>query len=122
METSQVRLRGRKPARITLTGEEREHLSRVSRAATSAQRDVLRARIVMHAADGLANGEIATNLGCNIDTVGQWRSRFAKQRIKALRDRPRSGAPPLYSGEDRARIIQFATETSPQEHGVPVSH
>ena len=123
METSQtIRRRGRKPATITLTGTAREHLIRVVRAATSPQRDVLRARIVLYAADGLSNGEIAAKVGCNIDTVGQWRSRFAKHRVKGLRDQPRAGAPTIYTAEHRARVIQFATETTPQEHGVPVSH
>ena len=56
-------------------------------------RDVVRARIVLAAADGASNAAIGRTLGVCDDTVGKWRHRFCQHGIDGLRDRPRTGRP-----------------------------
>lgn len=79
------------PYVVTLTGPDREKLQARLRAPTTAQRDVLRARIVLAAADGDANAQIARDLAVHLDTVRKWRRRYCAEGLDALRDRPRPG-------------------------------
>ncbi len=112
--------RGPKPPRIELVPDERAALERTLRTATAPQRDVLRARIALLAADGLTNSAIAEALGVEANTVGKWRRRFAKHRVKGLRDDRRSGRPPKFTARQKARVLKKATER-PKDHGVPFS-
>src|SRR2546421_12021611 len=79
--------------RITLSGEERAELTRRARAAKLPFQDVQRARIVLYAAGGLADTEIAARLDTSPGLVGRWRRRFAEQRLDGLKDQPRAGRP-----------------------------
>lgn len=79
--------------RIELTIEERVELERRARAEKLPYQDVLRARIVLYAAEGIADTEIATRLDTSPGLVGRWRRRFAALRLEGLTDRPRSGRP-----------------------------
>ena len=81
----------RSPYRIELTAEERSELERRARRQTATRREVFRAQIVVLAADGLRNDEIAERLGTVRTTVSRWRKRFFEDRAAGLRDRPRSG-------------------------------
>jgi len=69
--------RGRPTAEVVLTDDERERLERWARRPKSAQALAFRCRIVLGAADGDSNKDIAARLGCNPTTVGKWRNRFA---------------------------------------------
>jgi transposase len=80
------------PYQVVLSAEERRLLTRRSRAERSAHRDVLRARIVLAAADGEANAAIARRLGICCDTVRKWRARFCDQRLAGLADAHAGGA------------------------------
>jgi DNA-directed RNA polymerase specialized sigma24 family protein len=82
------------PYVIILTAEERTHLEAAARRYTSPYRDVLRARIVLYAADGLRNDEIAARLDTPRQIVSKWRKRFHEQRLTGLADSPRGGRPP----------------------------
>jgi transposase len=53
----------------------------------------LRARIVLGCSDGRSNRAVARSIGMTTQTVGKWRRRFLAQRLRGLRDQPRSGAP-----------------------------
>ncbi len=53
-----------------------------------------RARMVLLAADGMPNAEIARVTGVSRPTVTGWRDRYARGGIRALEDEPRSGRPP----------------------------
>jgi hypothetical protein len=56
-------------------------------------RDVQRAKVVLYAADGMSNVQIADRLEMCSKVVGQWRRRFHEQRLAGLEDQPRSGRP-----------------------------
>ncbi len=95
---------------IVLTEDERAELERRVRARTSSQQAVLRARIVLAAADGRQNQDIAAELGSARGTVRQWRDRFAKARLQGLLDRPHRPPRRLYGPEIQARIVVLACQ------------
>nr|MBA2513241.1 helix-turn-helix domain-containing protein [Solirubrobacterales bacterium] len=78
---------------IELSADERELLQSWSRRRTGAQALAERSRIVLAAADGLKNTEIAERVGVNISTARRWRNRFAQHRLDGLLDEPRPGQP-----------------------------
>jgi transposase len=110
--------RGRPPAAVELSVEDRAELERRERAATSSQRDADRARIVLAAGEGLGTAEIAARFGVSVDMVSTWRGRFAREGLKGLLDRPRSGRPSRLTPLQRAQIVSLACEPPPQEHGL----
>ena len=73
-----------------------------------------RARIVLAAADGLNNKEIAAKVGVYTATVGTWRNRFAKNRMDGLYDEPRPGAPREIGDDEIATTIRKTLETLPK--------
>lgn len=79
--------------RIELSEEERRELTRRARAEKLPFQDVQRARIVLYAAEGLADTEIAVRLDTTAGIVGKWRKRFFSDRVEGLRDKPRAGRP-----------------------------
>jgi len=87
----------RSPYRIELTNGERETLEGTLRRPTASQAAVQRARIVLLAADGLRNDEIAARCGIVRPTASKWRKRFFEERAAGLADRPRSGRPRAFS-------------------------
>jgi Winged helix-turn helix len=105
----------RSPFEIELSEEEaRELRSRAARY-TVPHGEVLRAKIVLLAAEGKTNAEIARRLDCSLRTVSLWRKRFFEQRLDGLCDRPRPGRPRRFppgrggAGEgDRLRAAQGA--------------
>ena len=82
------------PYPIELTDDERRQLEAAARAYTSPYCDVIRAKIVLLAADGLRNDEIAARLDTPRQIVSKWRKRFYEQRLAGLADLPRGGRPP----------------------------
>ena len=93
---------------VVLSDEERETLQRWARRHTTSQALALRCRIVLGAAEGLANVAIASDLGCHIATVGKWRNRFAERRLEGLWDEPRPGPPRTI---DDAKVEEVVTKT-----------
>lgn len=86
------------PDVIMLTAQHRDQLRSLVRAPTTAQRLVLRARIVLRAATGAANAAIAEQLDTGVDTVRKWRHRWCVQPgVASLADAKRSGRPPRFS-------------------------
>ena len=85
------------PYRIELSAQERASLESLARSYTSPYWQVTRARMVLLAADGLRNDEIAARLDCGRDVVSQWRKRFFEQRLAGLDDLPRRGPAPDFS-------------------------
>jgi transposase len=95
---------------LIVSPDERAVLDRLVRARTSEQRLAQRARIVIRAADGVANKRIAAELGVNLMTVLLWRRRFEAERLAGLRDAPRPGRTPTYTRADRDRVIALTLE------------
>jgi transposase len=81
------------PFVIELSDEDRRQLESLVRRRTAEQRMVLRARIVLTAADGEENATIASRLVVALNTVIKWRKRFYDEGIDGLVDRKRSGRP-----------------------------
>jgi DNA-directed RNA polymerase specialized sigma24 family protein len=84
------------PYRIALSDEERRELELRARRYTSPYSEVVRARIVLMAAEGLRNDEIAARLDTPRQVVSKWRKRFYEQRLAGLDDLPRVGRPPAF--------------------------
>ena len=85
------------PHIIILTGEEKDVLRNTVRKYTSSYIDVIRAKIVLYAAQGLENKEIAARLDTSRQIVSKWRKRFFKKRLPGLQEEPRRGRPPRFS-------------------------
>jgi transposase len=90
------------PYRIELSSIERARLEATARKYTSPYRDVIRARIVLYAADGLDNDEIAARLDTPRQIVSKWRKRFFRERLPGLEERSRTGRPALFSPQSRS--------------------
>lgn len=100
---------------ITLSDEERGTLTKWSRGRSTPARLVLRAKIVLAAAGGQENKEIAADLGCTRRTVGTWRNRFAALRLTGIeQDAPRGGRTPTRRAKFEAEIIRRTTQEKPQ--------
>jgi transposase len=84
------------PYVLELTGEQRHELEARARRYTLPYRDVVRAKIVLLAATGLDNDEIANRLDTRREIVSKWRKRFYEQGMVGLEERPRGGRPAVF--------------------------
>lgn len=100
---------------IALDEDEREQLERWSRRPKSAQALALRARIVLAAAEGLKNTEIAQRLGIAHASVRKWRNRFAEHRLDGLTDEPRPGRPRTVTDAQVEDVIVATLERAPKD-------
>ncbi|MGH9198817.1 MAG: helix-turn-helix domain-containing protein, partial [Acidimicrobiia bacterium] len=78
---------------LTLRPGDRSRLEALTRARSVRAGLAQRARMVLLAAEGLANAEIARRTDSTRPTVLAWRSRYSASGINALQDKPRSGRP-----------------------------
>jgi transposase len=81
------------PFSIVLSEAERDALERVARKYTSPYHEVVRAKIVLLASEGLDNKEIGQRLSLPRQIVSKWRRRFFDERLDGLDDRSRLGRP-----------------------------
>lgn len=91
------------PFHITLESEQKTALEAIARRYTSPYRDVIRAKIVLYAAQGLPNDEIAKRLDMPRQVVSKWRKRFFEQGLTGLEELPRQGRPGVFSPRYRRR-------------------
>ena len=84
------------PFRIRLSAVERNELEAQARRYTSPYFIVVRAKVILLAADGLANEQIGARLSLPRQIVSKWRKRFFEQRLAGLEDEARSGRPPAF--------------------------
>ena len=84
------------PYVVDLTAAQRRELEARARRYTSSYRDVIRAKIVLMAASGLDNEEIAARLDTNRVIVSKWRKRFFEDGLAGLEERPRGGRPRVF--------------------------
>jgi transposase len=106
---------GRPTSQIVLSDDERETLERWARRPKTGQALALRCRIVLAAAEGTTNQQIARKLECNPVTVGKWRTRFAEKRFDGLLDEPRPGQPRKVTDDMVEAVIVATLETTPDD-------
>lgn len=93
----------RSPFTILLSDEERNELTALAARYTAPYFEVVRAKIILHAAEGLENQAIDARLDLPRRIVSKSRKRFYKQRLTGLLDEPRSGRPPGFPPAGRRR-------------------
>ena len=84
------------PYPIELSDDQRVALESLARSYTLPYWQVIRAQMVLLAAQGLRNDQIAHRLNCRREVVSQWRKRFFEQGMAGLEDRPRRGRPSTF--------------------------
>jgi transposase len=99
---------GRPKQTLTLEAADKEKLELLARRPKTAQRVAMRAKVVLQAAKGLSNQEIAERLGVSGATVGKWRERYRVQGMDGLSDDPRPGAPRSITD---AQVEEAVTQT-----------
>jgi len=85
------------PYPITLTNEEKRMLEGIARKYTSPYYHVVRAKVILLAAQGLDNDQIGSHVSLPRQIVSKWRTRFFEERLAGLENLPRSGRPPSFS-------------------------
>jgi transposase len=116
-------MRGPKPPAVELSPEERQGLETLVRRHNTPQQVARRGRIILGAAAGLNNSQIAREVGLDVDTVRFWRSRLGLQAAsleERLRDAPRPGTPARITPEQVCQIVALACE-APSQSGRPIS-
>ena len=84
------------PFHIDLSPDEFAELNRRAAKYTLPYFEVVRAKMILMAADGLDNDEIAARLDTRREVVSQWRKRFFKERLPGLEERARPGRPRVF--------------------------
>jgi len=114
---------------VALSADERRGLEGLVRAHRTPQQVAVRARIVLAAAEGQINTEIAGQLGVDADTVRLWRMRWLGLQAVSLEDlsiterltdAPKPGAPARITPEQVCRVVALACE-APEKAGRPIS-
>jgi len=91
----------RSPFDMNLSSEERQSLESMARKYTSPYCDVIRAKIILLADEGLSNDVIAARLDTPRQIVSKWRKRFALARLPGLEALPRGGRKARFSPRPR---------------------
>ena len=114
---------------VVLNEPEQEALLQMTKRRRSEQQVVVRARIVLAAAQGYSNAQIARELAINVDTVRLWRDRWADlagidletlSAAQRLQEAPRPGVAPKFTAEQRCQMAALACE-APAKAGRPIS-
>ena len=122
-------MRGPKPPVVELSLEEHQGLETLVRRHSTPQQLARRGRIILSAAAGLNNSQIAREVGLDADTVRFWRNRWLGLQAASLedlsledrlRDAPRPGAPARITPEQVCQIMSLACE-APSQRGRPIS-
>lgn len=123
-------MRGPKPLPVELTDEQHHALQALLRRHATPQQIALRARIVLEAAEGRSNAQIARACRVTLDTVRLWRSRWEAFRPiplgelsleERLADAPRAGRTPRITTEQVCQIVALACE-APEQSERPITH
>src|ERR1700730_2212365 len=119
----------KRATKVVLSEKEQEALTRISRRYRSEQQMALRARLVLAAAQGHSNVQIAHELQINVDTVRLWRDRWVGLQgidldtlslAERLQDAPRPGTPPKFTAQQRCQMAALACE-APMKAERPIS-
>jgi transposase len=100
---------------VDLTSDERAHLVALTRKGKASARQVTRAHVLLHAADGLTDSQIATAAHTSVPTVARIRKRFVQGRVQtAITERYRKGGRPKLDLKQEARLIALSCSTPPE--------
>jgi transposase len=108
------------PFEVVLSRDDRTVLEERASSRNASHAVVVRARIVLIAADGARNIDIADRVGVCVDVASRWRKRFCEHGLDGLKDRPRSGRPRTFGSEVVAGVKAVACEP-PEQRQVPLS-
>ena len=99
---------------VTLTETERRQLNRYASGRRAAVRLALRAKIVLRAADGLQNKQIAQQVSASRQLVARWRNRFVQAGVAGIeKDAPRPGRKPALGADKVQEMIRKTTQQRP---------
>ena len=120
--------KGPQPAELMLNEEEQKRLEALVHRHTTPQQLAKRGRMILGAAAGKRNAEIARELGVSVDTVRSWRGRWISLQgvpltelsvAERLTDVPRPGKPSQITAQQRCQMLAMACD-QPKER--PISH
>jgi len=120
--------KGPQPAELTVSQEEQSRLEELVRKHSTPQHLAKRGRMVLAAAEGKSNAEMAGELGVSGDTLRSWRGRWVSLQAvpltelsvaQRLTDAPRPGKPSQITAEQRCQMVALACE---QPKDRPISH
>ncbi len=115
MNASRVGRRGPRAVEVVLADDERRVLEGWASRRSSAQGMAVRARIVLGAAGGESNTQLAERLGLTRMTVAKWRGRFVRGRVDGLLDEPRPGRPRTIGDEKVEEVVVKTLESAPKD-------
>lgn len=99
---------------LGISDEDRWELQQILALRSVPQSVALRARIILGAAEGIANKVLARQLGTSLPTVLLWRGRYLREGLPGiLEDRPRSGRPKKITPEQEALVVEKTLRTTP---------
>jgi transposase len=119
----------KRATQVVLSAKEEEALVQITRRHRSEQQQVQRARIILAAAQGNSNAQIARGLQINVDTVRLWRDRWVGLQginldtlsvAERLQDAPRPGTPPKFRAQQRCQMAALACQ-APMKAERPIS-
>jgi putative transposase len=119
----------KRATKVELSEKEQKELTQISKRHRSEQQMARRARMVLAAAQGQSNAQIARELEVNVDTVRLWRDRWVGLQgidletlsiAERLQDAPRPGVQPRITAEQRCQIAALACE-APAQSERPIS-
>src|SRR5260221_14784495 len=119
----------KRATKVVLSEKEQEALVQITNRHRSEQQQALRARMILAAAQGNSNGQIARELHSNVDTVRLWRDRWVELQgidleklsvAERLQDAPRPGTPPKFTAQQSCQMAPLACET-PMQAERPIS-
>ena len=101
---------------LVISEDQRVELDRLARSYTAPEREVRQAKVLLLAADGVANAQIARRCGVSVPTVRRWRDRFSAEGVGSIgRIRPGRGRPPVIPTETVEAIVADTTQTVPED-------
>ena len=119
----------KRATKVVLSEKEREALVQITKRHRSEQQQAQRARMILAAAQGTSNAQIARELHLNVDTVRLWRDRWVGLQgidldtlslVERLQDAPRPGTPPKFTAQQRCQMAALACE-APMKAERPIS-
>lgn len=105
---------GAPKAELVVTDQQRTELKRLEQRSRTNRDVAFRAKIILAAADGISNSEIAKRLRTTPGTVGKWRRQFVRDGLDGLFDEQRPGAARKFSDEDVESVIVQTLESTPK--------